>query len=365
MPTGLGLCDAAARAGLKVIAMARFDESLKDECVHQANDLCTVHPTNLTKPVKPVELAACLGAIFSGAGAPVQGVRGAPAEPDPSRAGEGRYRILVVEDNLTNQEVATGILQELGYDNVAVSSTAREALDALSSEDFDLVFMDCQLPDLDGYEATRLIRDRTTPVRSHHVPIVAMTAQVLPGERERCLEAGMNDYVAKPIRPEALQQALERNLKGSCASGSGSGATAAGVVVEAMPAELPAQAPAPSSAKPPLDREDLMDRLMDNPDLARRILTGFLAEIPAQLVLLDRALKESDHDAARRAAHTLRGSAANAGGRELSGTAARMEAFGKAGDLNSVRELMPELTSDVERFRADVAEFLEFECGAE
>jgi CheY-like chemotaxis protein len=120
-------------------------------------------------------------------------------------------RILLVEDNIVNQKVAQGMLKKFGLGAKTVAN-GQEAIEALSSIDYDLVFMDCQMPVMDGYAATRLIRDTTTPVLNHGVPIVAMTANAMQGDKEKCLLAGMDDYVAKPITPKALKAALARWL---------------------------------------------------------------------------------------------------------------------------------------------------------
>jgi CheY-like chemotaxis protein len=120
-------------------------------------------------------------------------------------------RVLVAEDNIVNQEVALGILRKLGLRADAVADGV-EAIEALRTLPYDLVFMDVQMPELDGLETTRLIRDPNSPVRHHNIPIVAMTANAMRGDRERCLDAGMNDYVRKPVSPRDFVDALNRWL---------------------------------------------------------------------------------------------------------------------------------------------------------
>jgi PAS domain S-box-containing protein len=123
-----------------------------------------------------------------------------------------RASILVVEDNLVNQKVALRILdKKLGY-HADVVSNGREAIDSLKRLDYDLVLMDCHMPEIDGYEATRTIRDVNSTVRNHRIPIVAMTANAMKGDREKCLESGMDDYVTKPINVKKLADAIERNM---------------------------------------------------------------------------------------------------------------------------------------------------------
>lgn len=167
----------------------------------------------LTKPVKRKALYRCLAAI-----------NGELKEPDSSNqetmipdypiigGPERKPRILLAEDNLTNQKVALGILNHFGFHADAVAN-GREAIQALKNIPFDLVLMDIQMPEMDGLEATRVIRNATSGVRNHQVPIVAMTAHALEGDREKCLAAGMDDYVRKPIDPEQLFKILARWIK--------------------------------------------------------------------------------------------------------------------------------------------------------
>jgi CheY-like chemotaxis protein len=123
-----------------------------------------------------------------------------------------RASILVVEDNRINQKIAMRILdKKLGY-RADVVSNGREAIDSLERLDYDLVLMDCQMPEMDGYEATRIIRDENSTVRNHSIPIVAMTANAMNGDREKCLDAGMDDYITKPINVQNLAEMIERNI---------------------------------------------------------------------------------------------------------------------------------------------------------
>ena len=117
----------------------------------------------------------------------------------------------MAEDNPTNQTVAVAILKKLGYGAEAVANGG-EAIKALSEIPYDLVLMDCQMPEIDGYEATRWIRSRDSGVRNPDIPIIAMTAHAMKGDRERCLAAGMNDYISKPVQPKELAETLARWL---------------------------------------------------------------------------------------------------------------------------------------------------------
>ena len=156
----------------------------------------------LTLPLRPSQLRT----LFEPAQATATGVQ-SPASP--AAAAPLKVRVLLAEDNLVNQKVALAMLRKLGID-ADLAATGIEALDALVGVAYDLVLMDCQMPAMDGFEATRRIRERERGTR--HLPVVAMTANAMVGDRERCLEAGMDDHIPKPVRMEVLQRALHRWL---------------------------------------------------------------------------------------------------------------------------------------------------------
>ena len=149
-----------------------------------------IRPSQLRGPLEPKGLSVA---------------RAATADPVPAREGPMKVRVLLAEDNLVNQKVALIMLQKLGLE-ADVVATGVEALDALMGVAYDLILMDCQMPEMDGFEATRRIRERERG--SRRIPVVAMTANAMVGDREKCLEAGMDDYIAKPVRAEALHRAL-------------------------------------------------------------------------------------------------------------------------------------------------------------
>ncbi len=318
----------------------------------------------LTKPVKAAELASDLDSIF-GTGTQPRQPASSPVERHSSHERRAGMRILLVEDNAVNQEVALGILENLGY-GADVASDGTGALVALSRTPYDLVLMDCQLPDLDGYEATRLIRWPATPVLNHQIPIVAMTAHAMAGDREKCLAAGMNDYVAKPVSRDALEQAIERW-------------TTAGPPPLAPPLAPVASAPPPAASVPPpaaappppaapvagtpmeFDAEDLLERLGGDTELARRVLGRFLVDMPAQLAALAQAVQDGNIEVVRMAAHTIKGAAANASGTQLRSLALGIERRCHAGELSGAAESLPELAASFERTRSIVEEF----CRAE
>ncbi|MHB8773217.1 MAG: response regulator [Syntrophales bacterium] len=244
-----------------------------------------------------------------------------------------RTRILVAEDNITNQQVALGILKNLGLRADAVADGA-EAIKALEAIPYDLVMMDVQMPVMDGLEATRQIRNPHSAVRNHAVPIIAITAHAMQGDREKYLQAGMNDYIAKPVNPQALAVTLERWLPAR--------QTAGGQAPEERRPEA-RYAGAPLSPLPLWDRPGMLDRMMGDEDLARTILECFLADIPDQIGSLRASLEAGDAAAAERQAHAIKGAAANIGGERLRQTALTVETAAGAGALPDARAGMAEL----------------------
>jgi two-component system sensor histidine kinase/response regulator len=164
----------------------------------------------LVKPVRHGEIIDCLSAVLAGTAVTRQ-EQHIVTRHTISEMRRGVFRILLAEDNITNQQVAVGILKKLGLRADAVANGA-EAVKALETLPYDLVLMDVQMPEMNGIEASRHIRNPHSAVRNHRIPIIAMTAGAMQGDREKCLEAGMNDYVSKPISPQALAEALDRWL---------------------------------------------------------------------------------------------------------------------------------------------------------
>ncbi len=290
----------------------------------------------LTKPVQRSDLFNCLASVLNGGAARQKQPPSPPPPPAPWVRCQD-IRILLAEDNLVNQEVARGILKNLGLDADVVSNGV-EALEALEKRRYDLVLMDVQMPVMDGLEATRRIRNPASAVINHAVPIIAMTARAMQGDREDCLRAGMNDYIAKPIAPEALMEALRRTL----------------------PAE--AQAPAIGHASneaglfcldetTTFDRAALRQRLMGDESLVERVIGAFMADTPEQIRILEDLTLKGDVNAARNQAHKIKGAAANLSADALSRIAHAMEKAGAEGDADRLRMLLPEMLEEFEKLR--------------
>ncbi|MEI7745241.1 MAG: response regulator, partial [Chloroflexota bacterium] len=294
----------------------------------------------LVKPTRQSDLFDALSVVLAGAPTSAGGRVGAgvPADLEAVALGLGGadVRILLAEDNVTNQQVAIGILAKFGL-RADVAVNGLEALRALEKVPYDVVLMDVQMPEMDGLEATRQIRDPGSSVLDHQVPIIAMTAHAMRGDRDRCLQAGMDDYLTKPVHPRALAGALERWL--------------------ARPGRprhpgLPASArlddaltDAGEAATPVFDRAGMLGRLMGDEDLAGVVALGFIEDIPKQIELLRNGLAAGDIELAARQAHAIKGAAANVGGEVLRAVATEMEEAGRAGDPEAVAALLPALES--------------------
>jgi CheY-like chemotaxis protein/HPt (histidine-containing phosphotransfer) domain-containing protein len=277
----------------------------------------------LTKPARQSELFGCLATVL-GNTAVAKPAQSIVTRHTVRELRQGRTRILLAEDNITNQQVALGILKKMGLRADAVANGA-EAVEALKSIPYDLVLMDVQMPEMNGFEATQQIRAPHSAVANHGIPIIAMTAHAMQGDRERCLEAGMNDYITKPVDPRALAEALERWLPKEAAPV----ATEATVSVSVRKMKSPV-----------FDRSGLMARLMDDEELAQLVVEGFLEDIPRQIAALRGYLEAGDSAGAKLKAHTIKGAAANVGGERLREVAAEME---KAGDLDIVKSWLLDL----------------------
>jgi len=239
-------------------------------------------------------------------------------------------RILLVEDNLTNQLVALGILEKLGL-RVDAAGDGGQALAVLAETDYDLVLMDMHMPVMDGYEATRRIRDPRSKVRNHNAPIIALTANSLASDREKCLAAGVNDFLAKPVHAQDLAEMLEKWL--GVAVHAPDGWRQGQLLPEAEGGELVML----------FDRPALLNRLMGDETLAQTITTGFLSDMKPQLAAVKKFAQQGEIAQCTAQAHKIKGAAANMASAALQKAAGVLEASGKAGDRTQLLPLALEL----------------------
>jgi len=279
----------------------------------------------LPKPIRPALLRKCLALVLGreeAAGAD----RDLVTRHTMSETIRRRLRVLVAEDNTTNRIIAVRMLQKLGHMAEGVAN-GEEAVESLRRMPYDLVLMDCQMPVLDGFEATKKIRDPASGVRNPQIPIIALTAHAMKGDRDLCLHTGMNDYVSKPTKVSDLAAAIKR------CSPLHSHANTSITVPLAASEKL---------GKPrSFDREGFLDRTMGDPTLASEIVEAFLADSPQLLDKLSSAIAAGNTHAAASVAHTLKGSGANMGGETFAHITAQMEDAAKSEDLPRLVELLP------------------------
>ena len=287
----------------------------------------------LAKPVRQTVLYECLVNVMAGQS---QEPAATPVAREPASAAPAKIRgnILLVEDNLINQQVALGILQIQGY-NVTVVNNGREALDAHSQGDFDLILMDCHMPEMDGFEATREIRGRERTFTGKRVPIVALTANAMAQDREECLNAGMDDHLSKPFSMQTLQDMLDRWMPAAASA----------------PARAAQPAPRPhAKAGEVLDRQVLEQlskvRTNGKPELLARVINLYLAESPKLVQKLKQAAGASDARAIARSAHSLKSSSANVGAKVLSGYCADVEASARRADTEEARKIVAKIEAE-------------------
>jgi len=276
--------------------------------------------------VKPVKQSDLLDAIVAALGGEVAASEdGADAAPARSTR---PLRILVVEDNPVNRTMALRILERAGHE-VVLAVNGQEALDALAGASLDVVLMDVQMPVLNGLEATAQIREGEQGT-GRHVPIVAMTAHAMRGDRERCLAAGMDGYLVKPVRAEELIAAVEEYGDGA----------------DARAARQETSRPVPTvEALAPHDdvRTALLAHVGGDPDLARELAQIFLADGGEMMQRIDRAIRSGDADELRLAAHTLKGAVATLGAKSAAVAASRLEQMGGSADIAEVGRAGSEL----------------------
>ncbi len=300
----------------------------------------------MAKPIRQSELLDTILARYELSDTPEFPLPPGTAPPAPRR-------ILIAEDGLVNQQVALGFLKQRGHVCTVVSN-GREALAALEREPFDLVLMDIQMPEMDGYKATAEIRRREAQ-RGGHLPIVAMTANAMKGDREQCLLAGMDGYLAKPLNAAELHQAVEA-WPANVLSGS--------VPDSQPPVDEPSRDEELAGVIPAgecscVDWNRVAKRLPGGLSGIRGLAELFLSEGANQLRRLDEGLAEENCDGVRRAAHTLKSSAAIFEANEVEAMSQRMEMLAASGELDDARQLIPRLRDELDRLRHAIERFLQ------
>ena len=318
---GLALASAIkadpALAATRLIMLTALGKPLTPEIVH-SHGIAACR----SKPVRQSTLFDCLTDVMahktgtSAPRAPVHSITARDADAPPAAV---PLRILLAEDNAINQRVALGHLRRLGY-RADVAGNGFEVLEALEGVRYDVVLMDCQMPEMDGYEATTEIRRRET--RGRHTWIIAMTANSMKGDRELCLASGMDDYVSKPVRREELRAALER---------------------------------CPRQAAPAVNADVISVLQEESEDDFANLVGMFLEDGPGLFTEVEKAVAAQDAIGLRRAAHTLKGTCSIFGAEPLCALCESLETAGASGQLAGVAELLIAAQGEMPRVLAALA----------
>jgi two-component system, sensor histidine kinase and response regulator len=241
--------------------------------------------------------------------------------------------VLVAEDNAVNQKVAVRMLENLGY-RADVAANGKEAVDSISRISYAAVLMDVQMPEMDGYEATAEIRRREEGAR-RRTPVIAMTANAMKGDREKALQAGMDDYLSKPVKLGDLEAILARWVS---------------------PEQEDASAGDSQKVITPQVSEEFFDHQiianlheLGGPEMLSELAELFLEESHSAVDVLRKAIVESDAQAVERTAHTLKGSSGNMGARKIEWLCARLQDIGASGDLASAPAVLARLEEELDR----------------
>jgi CheY-like chemotaxis protein len=279
----------------------------------------------LTKPVKQSDLLDALATVFAGETADAATTDGR-RDADAAAGAPAALRILVAEDNAVNRKLVTTLLHKRGH-HVTTVEDGRAAVEAARTGHWHVILMDVQMPEMGGLEATEHIRDHEAATGAH-VPIVALTAHAMHGDRERCLAAGMDDYLSKPIDVGRMIATVERL----------GGTSVALARADAPPAAAPAAAKAPI-----FDEAAALTQTGGDRQLLREIIALFRADLPSRLRAIGRAVRASHVDQLRSSAHALKGSLATVGGTAGRQLAAELEQMGRSGRLADAARVFQDL----------------------
>jgi CheY-like chemotaxis protein len=324
-----------------LIMLTSLDSSLPDAELRAAGFAGYMH--------KPLRQSLLFDAIMESVAGRVHALEPKAAPVAPGGGGvvqRSGVRILLAEDNEVNQVVAVEVLRRAGY-ACDVVSDGRRAVEAVARQRYDVVLMDCQMPELDGFEATAAIRAREAAGQTRRTPIVALTANAVKGDRERCLAAGMDFYLTKPIDPVKLIETVDsiamlKAKRTPAAPEATAGATAA-----------PATA---APASPPIAYDDLLQRCLGSTDFLKSLLKRCEAAWAKDISALTAALQSRDKEAVSRTAHALKGSAANLSATTVQKLASEIEALARVGELSQAQSTIPSLEQALAHCQAYIRE---------
>ena len=248
--------------------------------------------------------------------------------------------ILLVEDSEMNKRLASVYLNKMGY-HVETANDGKEAIDMLAKKNFDLVLMDVQMPIMNGIQATKIIRSGEDPNINHKVPIIAITANAMSQDRKKCMNAGMNDYLSKPFKPEDLQSMLEKYFGNSN--------------VKTKQKRKKDRSSIPSKN---FDKKAILDRIDGDMDLFRQLIALFVQEVPNQIKQIKLAIKANDPERITLFAHTIKGSAYNIRAMELKQVAFDIEQAGKSSDINLAASKIEALDNIFEKLNTELRQVI-------
>ncbi len=282
----------------------------------------------LHKPIKQSLLLDCLR-IVTGKSASVEKDTAGRivTQYSISEDHKRRVRILLAEDNVVNQKITLRLLDKKLGCNADVANNGREAIEQLEKKDYDLVLMDCQMPEMDGYEATRTIRDESSSVRNHSIPIIAMTANAMKGDREKCIRAGMDDYITKPINRQEFTNIIKRYLH----NGEKQQSSPASVPKMTVSKEVEQGVP-----------ESICSEYTDDADLVE-LIDEFVAGLEADIASMRKVMEDGDYDGLRRLAHQMKGAGGSYGYPMLTEAAKTIEESAKVEDVEAGTTALDEL----------------------
>jgi two-component system, sensor histidine kinase and response regulator len=293
--------------------------------------------------MKPIRQADLLDAIMSAIGRSIRMNRLTEVAATGATAATPSLRILLAEDNPVNQKLALGILTKRGH-NVRVAANGRLAVEAWEDEPFDIILMDVQMPEMGGLDATAAIRERER-TRGGHVPIVAITARAMLGDRERCLLSGMDAYTTKPIKTKELLEIIAR-------------LTSPAEAIESTLSEGNGSTGTTNEDQPQLDRAALLEHFDGDVDLLHEIADTFLTHSPALMLAVCDAAAARDAVRLQHAAHSLKGTVANFGAHAAVAAALRLERMGAEHSLDDVDAACADLQTKVDMLSVELAQLV-------
>lgn len=280
---------------------------------------------NLQKPVRQTELYACLNRLMQPNEAKQQAIIARHSFDHTIHSNLASHNILVIEDNLANQQVAIGMLERLNC-QADIASNGKECISKIIDNDYDMILMDCHMPEMDGYEATHHIRELETGDK--HLTIIAMTANVQHGDSDKCLDAGMDDYLAKPLKINILKNMLEKWLPGKVIRASQDSSPTHQLMSEVI------------------ERNTLSELHTQIGDIMYSMIQSYLKDLPSYVEALEDAIHSSSIKSIADIAHTIRGSSANFGATRLVESCQRLEDLSRAGLTHGAEGLFKEIQTE-------------------